>query len=157
ADHSIHRTSRCPVKRIAIVWVAGCAGTADPQWQLDHDRIVAVRATPSHLPPGASAKLDALVAHRESTTDVEIPVVISATGPFESIVQPDGTILAPSDAVLAQARQTLRLAPTAPVPVEVTAQFGGLVALKTVWLGDSMDDPELPAVIIDGATPPDTL
>jgi len=51
------------VKAAWLVVVVACGGDVDPPWQLDHDRIVAVRATPPHIAAGETATLDVLRAH----------------------------------------------------------------------------------------------
>src|SRR4029079_15048087 len=77
ADHPVARPARCAVKRglmlvfstaawlaasIAVAfWSAGCPGARDPPWQLDHDRIIAVRATPPGIAAGDKSTLDALI------------------------------------------------------------------------------------------------
>jgi hypothetical protein len=137
--------------------LAACAGNVDPRWQLDHDRIVAVRATPSHIPAGASATIDGLVAHAGASTDVEAPTIVGALGPLASAVQPDGTIVAPSDDVLDGERARLDLPAGAPVPLQLGMEFGALEATKTIYLGDAVDDPPLPAIAIAGAPPGDSL
>jgi hypothetical protein len=141
--------------------VGACADQTDPIWQLDHDRIVAVRVTPPHIPSGERATVDALMAHKGATTDVETPVVVTA--PPHSLpelatsVQPDGSIVAPDEAALAQARTELGLDPGAPVPFEVGAAFGPqpLIAVKTIFFGDAADNPTLPPITVNGSAPVD--
>lgn len=146
--------------RIAFVLllVGACVSEGDPRWQLDHDHVVAVRATPAHVASGERATIDALVAHAGAPTGVEAPVHVEAaptTPPsLAGAVQPDGSIVAPSAEALDQARAQLGVVGGAPVPLEVVALFGTLPAKKTVWLGDHADDPVLPAITIAGQPAP---
>jgi hypothetical protein len=48
----------------------GCVEDLDPPWQLDHDRIVAVRATPPAIEAGGRAELDALISLKGVGTSV---------------------------------------------------------------------------------------
>jgi hypothetical protein len=138
---------------IVVALASACTGDVDPAWQLDHDRIVAVRATPSHVPAGQHATIDALIAHKGAPTDVETPTRIAALAPFAGAVAPDGTIVAPDDATLAAIRTQQQLAADAPVPLVATVLFGTLAATKVVYLGDAADDPALPPVTVAGAPP----
>src|SRR5262249_9397535 len=133
ADHPVDRRARCAVRlawlaAFSLVGVAACANDVDPIWQLDHDRIVAVRINPPHIPSGEKATVDALIAHKGKPTDVEPPDVVVAPPhslpELASAVQPDGSIIAPDEAALDQARVELGLDPGAPVPFDVAASFG---------------------------------
>ena len=69
----------------AAVLVAGalaaCADDTDPPWQLDHDRVIAVRANPPGLAPGEQATLDALLARKGDTTRTAIPEGATVVSP----------------------------------------------------------------------------
>jgi len=153
------------MKRVAIlVTFAACHDELVQPWQLDHDRIVAARATPAGIASGEAAQLDALIAHEGGVTDVEMPTGATAAGApgglFTAVhfMFDHWEIQAPDDAQLAAARAELGLAATAPVPLEVTLVFPGkLVASKLVWLGESRANPALPAITIDGVAPGTTL
>jgi hypothetical protein len=139
--------------------VAACSGDVDPPWQLDHDRIVAVRATPPHVLSGATSQLDALVAHKGATTEVIPPEVVLVVSP-KSLADTTitGTVVtAPDETHLAAARTELGLAADAPVPLELGVSASGLAATKTLWLGDSADNPTLSGVTIAGEAPPASL
>ncbi len=145
--------------RLALVACAGCTGVLDPSWQLDHDRLVAVRATPPHVAAGQVAVLDALVAHAGAPTDAESPIAVTADAAsgLSDAVRGDG-VVGPDDDALDRARAALGLAPGAPVPLEVQLQFPDsnghpLYAVKTVWLGDAQDNPTLGVVTIGDAAP----
>lgn len=142
------------MKRVLLLVAAGCVETHEVQpWQLDRDRVVAVRATPPHIAPGEIAMFDALLANDDGPTTVE-PVYNAASpyapGDLYSAVhfyidhwQIDG----PSEERLAVARAELGLPPGAPVPLDVTLELRGpLYAQKTVFLGDSRDNPAPPAL-----------
>src|SRR6185436_1345398 len=89
----------------------GCTDDSDPPWQLDHDRIIAVRATPPRIAAGDQAVVDMLVGFKGAPIAERPPA----------------------------ARSELGLPAGAPVPLKVRAGDAGhgLFALKTVWLGDS--------------------
>jgi hypothetical protein len=157
---------------LKLAWIASCALAAgcldglDPEWQLDHERIVAVRATPPHIASGQIAQLDALVAHKGSPTSLEQPSVAAAAFAPQSIagaVQLGATgwqVVAPDAAALDDARTALRLPAGAPVPLDVVLQLpdsagNPLNAKKTVWLGDSADNPaSVGNVLVAGSAPP---
>lgn len=141
--------------------LTGCFDEVDPRWQLDHDHIVAVRATPPRILPGEIAKLDALVAHEGEPTTVETPseaAVLSAPAVIKDWVFPDKGawwVQAPPEESLVLARQELGLAPGAPIALEVYTAFTRpdgepLYARKTVWLGATGANPDMPEVSIDG-------
>ena len=145
---------------VLAVMLAGCFDAVDPEWQLDHDRIVAVRANPPHIPAGASATFDALIAHRGAPTDVETPLAAAVYAPRDlSSAVAGTTVTAPDAATLDNERAALGLDPGAPVPLDVLVQFADsngiqLVAKKTVYLGDSADNAASAGnVTVDGAPP----
>lgn len=137
-----------------MLLLAACAETtADPPWQLDHDRVVAVRAEPPHIRPGEIALLDALVAHAGGPTTIEVPVNAAATsapGDLYLAVHyyfDHWRIDAPAQSALDAARAELGLPAGAPVPLDVTLELPGpLYAQKTVWLGDTHANLPAPAL-----------
>ena len=150
------------MKYLALLALAGCFDIPDPEWQLDHDRIVAMRATPPHVAPGETSLIDGLVAHKGSPTIVEEPLgAVAAFAPemLQSAVAADGEVTAPDLATLAAARGQMNLAADATVPLDVAAQFSDqLLAKKTVWLGDSRDNPaDVGTVTVNGSAPGDTI
>jgi hypothetical protein len=137
---------------LPAVALAACSGDIDPPWQLDHDRIIAVRATPPHVLPGGTAQLDVLVGHKGATTNEQPPDAAQVVSPHVLAGALAGaTITAPMD--LTAARTELKLADGAPVPMVIGVLVGTLPATKTVWLGDAHDNPTLDAITIDGAPP----
>jgi hypothetical protein len=151
-----------------VLAMAGCVDNADARWQLDHDHVVAVRATPPRAVAGAHITIDALVAHAGGPLGVEAPLGAQASpGTLPALaaaVQPDGSINVPDEATLAAARQALGLAADAPVPLEVGAAFANasdeakpLLAIKAVWMGVAADNPTMPAIRVAGAEPAESL
>jgi hypothetical protein len=141
---------------VAVLALAACADDIDPPWQLDHDRIIAVRATPPHIPAGASTTIDLLVGHKGAPTTEQPPDLVRVVSPMSLAGAAGGgaTITAPDEQALAVARTELGLPPGAPVPLQIGVSSGGLLATKIVWLGDSADNPVLSGLLINGAPPP---
>jgi hypothetical protein len=140
---------------LLLVLLAGCFGDIDPEWQLDHTRIVAVRATPPHIPAGATSQLDMLVATKGASTSTPPPDGVIVVSPISLAGALSGTtVTAPSDDQLAAARTQLGLMPGAPVPLQLGIAYGSLVATKTVFLGDAADNPVLTNVTIGGTPAP---
>jgi hypothetical protein len=146
------------VKRAGVlVMLAACSGDIDPPWQLDHDRIIAVRATPPHIPAGATSTLDVFLGHKGGPTSVQAPDVTTVVSPTSLASALSGsTVTAPSEAQLAAARTELGLDAGAPVPLELGIAIAQdqLAATKTVWLGDSADNPTLDGLMIQDAPAP---
>lgn len=143
------------MRRAALLLLLAACGetTTDPPWQLDHDRVVAVRAEPPHIRPGEIAILDALIAHAGGATTIEVPVnatAASAPGDLYLAVHfyfDHWRIDAPAEGMLDAARAELGLPAGAPVPLDVTLELpGSLYAQKTVWLGDTHTNPPAPAL-----------
>ena len=92
--------------------------------------------------------------------------VISPTSLADALEPGTSKVTAPSAERLAMARAELHLAPDAPVPLElgvdvvwpypVTSVDGtSFVATKTVWLGDSAQNPALTGMLMRGAPMPE--
>jgi hypothetical protein len=148
---------------IALVVAAGCGGDLDPAWQLDHDRIIAVRATPPSIEAGGRAELDGFLAFKGATTVEQVPegvLVVSPESLATAVTQDSGkwVVNAPDEPTLAAARTELGLAADAPVPLQLGVAYAGqtLVALKTVRLGTAADNPLLAVPLVDGAPAPAT-
>lgn len=155
---------------LLAVLLVGCIDPIDAQWQLDHDHVVAARATPPRIRSGDATNLDALVAHKDGPVTIENPMSAAvATRGFAPYLsqRDDGawSLEAPTSDVLTTARTGLGLADGDPVPVEVELTFphpSGLdrAALdpfrvkKTVWLGEPSTNPDLPAATVDGQPAP---
>ncbi|MDQ3365981.1 MAG: hypothetical protein M3680_11190 [Myxococcota bacterium] len=134
----------------------GCDNDLDPPWQLEHDRIVAVRATPPAIPAGARSELDALLAFKgigTSEAPPEAAIVVAPASLASALANEGGrwVVTAPDEARLAAARTELGLAADAPVPLQIGVAYGAgtLTAVKTVWLGLAAEHPTLSAMTID--------
>jgi hypothetical protein len=155
------------MKRAAYAWLllaglaSACTGDLDPQWQLDHTRIIAVRATPPSIPAGATSTIDGLLGTKGAMTSVAPPDAATVTSPASlagalSLSNGAWTVTAPDEATLDEVRQQQGIAAGAPVPLEIGVAYDGesLLATKVVMLGASADNPTLPAITINGAPPP---
>jgi hypothetical protein len=145
----------------ALAFAAACNGDLDPKWQLDHTRIIAVRATPPSIASGETSVIDSLLGTKGAKTSVAPPQEATVTSPtgFNDVLTNNGgewTVTAPSEDRLAAARTQLGLAADAPVPLEIGVAYDNqaLLATKVVFLGQSADNPELPAITINGAPAP---
>jgi hypothetical protein len=141
---------------VALV-LAGCTADVDAAWELDHDRVIAVRSTPSRIAPGETAEIEAFVGRRgqpPSDRDPETASVVSPSGLDAALARPGAhwTVTAPPDDQLAPARAELGLAADAPVPLRVRMVFAdtGEVAYKVVWLGEHADNPVVDPITLDG-------
>ena len=146
----------------AIAAAAGCMADVDPPWQLDHDRIVAVRAEPPGIMPGQTSRIDALLAHKGEMTRVATPELAAVTSPASladvlSLRGGSWVVTAPGEDRMAAARSELQLAAGAAVPLQIGVSYGGdprapgaLVAVKTIALGQSAANPALDGLMIDG-------
>ena len=142
---------------VLAVALTGCVDDTSPPWQLDHDRIIAVRATPPRIAAGEQAVIDGLIGFQGAPVAEQSPVdaeVLSPAG-FAPVLHNDGArwlVTAPSAEQLAAARAGLGLADDALVPVQLEVGYaGGLRATKTVWLGGAAANPAMTNVEIDRA------
>lgn len=155
---------------VLLVAVTGCVDQIDPRWQLDHDHVIAARATPPRILAGQATNLDALVAHADGPVSTEEPmtaeVATSGFGRYLSRTDAAWQLEAPDAQTLEAARSGMHIADDAPVPVDVVLTFPHPAGLdraaldpfrvkKTVWLGEPSENPILPAVTIDGQPAPD--
>lgn len=129
---------------VLAVTVGACTDDSDPPWQLDHDRIIAVRATPPRIAVGDDAVVDMLVGFKGAEVAERAPDTLTVDSPasLADVVRRDAdrwVVTAPSAERLAAARSELGLGAGVAVPLRVRVGDSGrgLVALKTVWLGDS--------------------
>jgi len=142
---------------IAAMVAAGCGADVDPAWQLDHDRVIAVRSTPSRIASGEIAEIDALlglVGAPPVEVDPAMATVISPTV-LQSALTRQGArwrVTAPGPTQLAAARSELGLAADEPVPLRLRVTFAGStkVGLKIVWLGQHATNPVLDPILVDG-------
>jgi hypothetical protein len=139
----------------------GCSDDLDPPWQLDHDRIIAVRATPPRIATGEQAVLDTLVGFQGAPVAEQAPDQVTVVSPASlggAVARDAGgwVVTAPDETALAVARGELGLPAGAPVPLAIrVVQADGLVAIKTVWLGAAGANPVMADVMINGAAATD--
>ena len=137
------------------LFAAACTGDVDAQWQLDHNRIIAVRATPPHIPAGATSTIDVFMGYVGSDVAVVAPDSVAVQSPTSlTTIVSGATVTAPSATTLAQLRSDMGLSGSDPVPLEVEIEAGGFEALKTIYMGDSSDNPTLDMLMVNGQTPP---
>lgn len=148
-------TARRELLACLVVGLAGgCAGDLDPEWQLDHDRIIAIRATPPAMHAEATSTLETLLGHAGGPATVQPPdrvEVISPPGLRGAVA--GAIITAPSEVALAEIRAELGLGPGASVPLVLAVTANGFEATKTVWLGEAAANPQLADVEIGGGPP----
>jgi hypothetical protein len=151
--------------------LVACNADLDEPWQLAHDRIIAVRATPPRIMPGEQSTLDLLLGYEELPIAQRGPDLAQVVMPesLEDTLAPDGgqwIVTAPDEARLAAAREELGLEPGAPVPLTIglavmwpyeVASVDGRTfgATKTVWLGDTAQNPDLVGMLVNGDAPGD--
>lgn len=142
---------------IIAVFAAGCVGDLVEQWQLDHDRIVAVRAEPPGIVSGERAMLASLVAFTDAPAEERSPELATVVSPPEladALALDAGAwvVTAPDEARLDAARIALDLAPGAAIPVVVGISHGAgsLVAIKTVFVGERRANPSIASAAVDG-------
>src|SRR5690606_23779369 len=152
-DHPVARPARCAVNRALLAVVlagaalAGCGTDLDEPWQLEHDRIIAVRAEPPRILPGEQARIDLFLGFETEQVTSRSPDVASVVAPMSladtmAVDAGNWIVTAPSEERLAAARVELGLEPGAPVPLQIgvavawptpvmSPQDGFLAATKT--------------------------
>lgn len=158
------------MRALLVVALVACNADVDPPWQLEHDRIIAVRADPPRIVAGEQARIDLLVGFETQPVTTRAPDVAQVVSPMSmadtmAVDAGDWIVTAPSEERIAAARAELGLLPDAPVPVRVgvaaawpnpvmSPNPAGFGAIKTVWLGESRQNPALAGLMINGAEPP---
>jgi hypothetical protein len=158
------------MRYLVLLLLVGCIDQVDQRWELDHDHVVAVRATPPAIMPGERAKLDALLAHADAAPTVAGPVGmaagVEAGDPLAGIVSQSFLegwyVNAPSAEVLDQVRARDGIPAGDPVPVPIVMAFAGpddelLYATKTIYLGAPGENPTAPSMVIDGQLASDQI
>jgi hypothetical protein len=142
---------------LALVALAGCGDQVDEAWELDHDRVIAIRATPSRILSGEAAVIDAVLGRTDAPPIEVDPAMVTVLSPMvlaSSVSKQTGRwrVTAPGPAQLAAARTELKLEADAPVPVRLRMTFpdSSKVGLKVVWLGEHVNNPSLGQILIDG-------
>lgn len=142
------------MKRLALLAVlVGCTNDVDPPWQLDHERVIAVRTTPPRINSGETSKIDALLGRAGDIPLETEPEMVTVLSPMalSGAVSRQGTswiVTAPAD--LTAARAELMLAPTDPVPLKLRMTFADFefVGIKAVFLGEHRENPSLGTIRI---------
>lgn len=152
---------------LLAVTLAACNADIDEPWKLDHDRIIAVRATPPSISPGESSTIDLLAGFDVMPVAQRGPDFVQVVSPmsFADLVQPNAgtwTVTAPTAERLAAARTELGIADGMPVPLRIgvaaawptpvvtPADGNGFGAIKIVWLGVSAPNPTLSNLAVNG-------
>jgi hypothetical protein len=150
--------------------LVGCNADIDEPWELDHDRIIAVRAEPPAIMPGETSQIDLFLGYEAMGPEEKRPDFVTVIAPMSlaDTVQFDGAqwnVTAPSEERLAAARAELRIEdPTAPVPLQLgvaiawptpvmSPEGNGFGASKVVWLGGEGVNPPMNGLLIGGVEP----
>ncbi|MBX3156315.1 MAG: hypothetical protein KF773_09980 [Deltaproteobacteria bacterium] len=144
--------------------LAACDVDFDPEWQLDHDRVVAVAANPPGIAAGERSELVALIAEKGGPVAELVPeqAIVASPMSLAGALAFDGgswVVTAPaSEEQMIAARTELGLMPGAPVPLVVGVSYGAgtLFATKVVVLGVAVENPQLGAVTVNAAEAPAT-
>jgi hypothetical protein len=160
------------MKKLVLVLLAltACNIDIDEPWQLEHDRIIAVRATPPSISPGETSTIDLLAGFDAMPVAERGPDFVQVVSPMSlsDLVQPSGgtwTVTAPSEERLAAARAELGITDGMPVPLRVgiaaswptpvmSPDSRGFGAVKIVWLGVSAGNPDLTGLTVNGVDAP---
>lgn len=153
---------------LLVIVLVGCNSDLDEPWQLEHDRIIAVRATPPRILPGEQSTIDLLLGFETGPVAERGPDLATVVSPMslaDTLEVGTWQVTAPSEAKLAAVRTELGLPDGAPVPLQIGVavawptpvaspdgrNFG---ATKTIWLGESATNPELTGMLINGNDAP---
>ncbi len=144
---------------LAVAVLGGCIDEIDPRWTLDHDHVIAARATPPRVRDGESTTLDALVARAGQS-----PVVIDPMGAELMNEAPNGLTRTLTQTIDGRwnldITQLNRLGSSEPVPVDVMLTFQNqsprrtslepFKVKKTVWVGEPAQNPIAPPILVGG-------
>lgn len=119
--------------------VAACNDETSPRWQLRHDRIIAVRATPPGILAGETTELDAFVTDGAGGTAVVLPVSIVVDPAFATV---DGNRITARDSLAGPI--SLRAELTVPVGERTYA------ATKSILVGARATNPAIGRVTLEG-------
>jgi hypothetical protein len=151
----------------------GCNADIDEQWELDHDRIIAIRAEPPRIEAGETSVIEMLLGYEVMSVEVKKPDFAQVVAPasLASALSFDGArwiVTAPSEETLAAVRAELGLEPDAPVPLQIGVAvawptpvmspegMNGFAGTKTVWLGQEGLNPPMNGLVIgDVEAPPE--
>jgi hypothetical protein len=153
----------------ALMWIVlfgACTDDVVEEWHLNHDRVIAVRASPPGIVAGQTSELDALLGHQGGVPTEVIPqtaTVLSPQSLASALAFTGGRwiVTAPDDGALAAARAELGLEASEPVPLVVNVSWPATVfpsdttgvdyaATKTVFLGEERHNPTIAEMTVDG-------
>lgn len=153
-------------RALLLLALVACNADVDEPWQLSHDRIIAVRAEPPRIAAGEQSTIDLFVGYDGQPSAERAPDFANVISPMSlaDLMAPAGgewVVTAPSEERLAAVRTELGLMPDAPVPLQVgvaaawpnpvmSPNEAGFGALKTVWLGETVANPTLEGLTING-------
>ncbi len=144
------------MRRLALLaLLVGCTNDVDPPWQIDHERVIAVRANPPGIIAGETSKFDALLGRADDIPLESKPEMVTVLEPASlagTLSQQGGEWIVTAPADLTAARAELMLAPTDPVPLRLRMTFPNFefVGLKVVFLGAHRENPSLGTIRING-------
>jgi len=155
---------------LAALSFGACNSDVDEPWELAHDRIIAVRANPPRIVSGETSTIDLLAGFTELPTTERAPDIVNVIQPqslADTVATADGKwiVTAPSEERIAAARTELGIEDGKPVPLQLgvaaawpnkvmSPNDAGFGALKTVWLGESVANPDLGGLLINGLEVP---
>ncbi len=163
------------MKKLVLVsaLLIACNADIDEQWELDHDRIIAVRAEPPGIEPGETSVIEMLLGYEVMGVEVKKPDFAQVVSPMSlaDTLAFDGArwvVTAPSEERIAAARAELGLEAEAPVPLQIgvavawpTPVMGpdgmnGFAGTKVAWLGkEGLNPPMNGLTIADAEAPPE--
>lgn len=141
----------------------GCIDEIDARWTLDHDHVIAARATPPRVRDGESTTLDALVA-REG----QAPIVVNPMGAELANEAPNGLLRTLTQDAEGNWNLDVQMLSRGqfegPIPVDVLLTFANqsprraalepFKVKKTVWVGEPAANPIAPPILVDGVELP---
>ncbi|MDX2088835.1 MAG: hypothetical protein SFX73_13340 [Kofleriaceae bacterium] len=139
---------------VIVTLTAGACVETTPRWDLTHDRVIAVRASPPAIEAGGSAQLDALVS-AEGVARVIVPVEVTLSpDALATVVQQDGAwvVIAGTSEMLAAAQARLPTGTSLRVDAELVFDVAGIAkhATKSVRLSATGENPVVSIRLADG-------
>lgn len=140
---------------LAALLLTGCIDEIDARWMLDHDHVIAARATPPRVRDGETTVLDALVAHAGRAPTVEGAMTAELANPpsdFDGRLVQDAT----GQWLLDVPFRLSRAGAEDIYPVDVVLTFRPSTnrasvdpyrVKKTVWIGEPTQNPPAPMAI----------
>lgn len=140
---------------LAALLLTGCIDEIDARWTLDHDHVIAARATPPRVRDGETTVLDALVAHEGRAPTVEGAMTAELANPPSDF---DGRLVQDATGrwLLDVPFRLSRAGAEDSYPVDVVLTFrpsnnrAGIDPYrvkKTVWIGEPTQNPPAPMSI----------